>query len=506
MGLPLHLWKLKEEILGHARDYGLDPFGTVFEMVDYRTINEIASLGGFAVRYPHWRFGMEYERMSKSDTYGLHKIYEMVINNDPCYAYLQEGNTLVDQKLIFAHVYGHSDFFKNNMWFAHTNRKMMDEMANHAARVRTYIDRHGLLKVERFLDRCLSIDNLLDPFHPELSRPTQQADEDEEVDSADEPPRVAGPSYMDKYLNPEAYIEEQRQRITQERKALKRIPPRPERDVMGFLLEYAPLESWERTLLALVREEALYFSPQGMTKIMNEGWASYWHSKIMTERALDSSEMVDFADRHSGAMATSGRNLNPYKLGIELFRDIEDRWNKGRFGKEWEECDDLREKNAWDRGMDLGREKIFEVRRVYNDVSFIDEFFTAEFCVSNKLFTWAWKERSGEIILDSRDFRKIKHELLEQLTNFGQPVIEVVDANHGNRGELKLRQRDEDRDLDLGYAEDVLSNLAALWKRPVGILTHKDGKEQVWTHDGKTFDPSVSPDEAHGKVTDDPRR
>ncbi|MFH1529541.1 MAG: SpoVR family protein [Pseudomonadota bacterium] len=485
MGLPLHLWKTKEEILGHARDYGLDPFETIFEMVDYKTINEIASLGGFPVRYPHWRFGMEYERMSKSDKYGLHKIYEMVINNDPCYAYLQEGNTLIDQKLVIAHVYGHSDFFKNNMWFSHTDRKMMDEMANHAARVRTYVDRHGLQRVESFLDRCLSIDNLVDPYHPELPGHAMGGEDDK--DEVIEPRRIAGPSYMEKYLNPAGYMEEQRQRITAERRALKKIPARPERDVMGFLLEYAPLEAWERNLLKLVREEALYFSPQGMTKIMNEGWASYWHSKIMTERAMDDSEFVDFADRHSGTMAMSGRNLNPYKLGLELLRDIEERWDKGRFGKEWEECDDLREKNVWDRETGLGKEKIFEVRRVYNDVSFIDEFLTAEFCVRHRFFTWAWKEHRGEIVLDSRDFAQIKEQLLVQLTNFGQPVIEVVDANHGNRGELMLRHRDRSRDLDQAYARDVLKNVAALWKRPVGILTEREGKEEAWLHDGETF-------------------
>jgi len=486
MGLPLHLWKIKEEILGHARDYGLQPYETIFEMVDYKTINEIASLGGFPVRYPHWRFGMEYERMSKSDIYGLHKIYEMVINNDPCYAYLQEGNTLLDQKLVIAHVFGHSDFFRNNMWFAHTDRKMIDEMANHAARVRTYIDRLGLRKVERFLDRCLSIDNLVDPYHPELAvRPTAGSDDDQEPV---EPSRIAGPSYMEKYLNPAEYIDEQQERITRERAALKKIPARPERDVMGFLAEYAPLEPWERNLLSMVREEALYFSPQGMTKIINEGWASYWHSKIMTEKAMGPSEFVDFADRHSGTMAMSGQNLNPYKLGLELLRDIEERWDKGRFGKDWEECDDLREKHIWDRDLGLGIEKIFEVRRVYNDVSFIDEFLTAEFCIRHKLFTWAWKERRGEIVLDSREFDKVKSQLLRQLTNFGQPVIDVVDANHGNRGELMLRHRDRERALDQGYAQDVLSNIVALWKRPVGIVTERDGKEETWTHDGDIFD------------------
>ena len=125
-------------------------------MCDYEQMNQIAAYGGFPQRYPHWRFGSEYETLRKRHHYGLGRIYEMVINNDPCYAYLQESNQLVDQKLVIAHVYGHCDFFKNNLWFSQTNRKMMDEMANHATHVRKHIEKHGYDTVEKFLDVCLS--------------------------------------------------------------------------------------------------------------------------------------------------------------------------------------------------------------------------------------------------------------------------------------------------------------------------------------------------------------
>jgi signal transduction histidine kinase len=108
-------------------------------------MNEVAAYGGFPTRYPHWRYGMEYEHLSKSYEYGLSKIYEMVINNNPSYAYLLEGNSLTDQKLVMAHVYGHCDFFKNNAYFGHTTRKMMDEIANHAARIRRYVARMNRL-------------------------------------------------------------------------------------------------------------------------------------------------------------------------------------------------------------------------------------------------------------------------------------------------------------------------------------------------------------------------
>ena len=124
---PKVLAEQAELIRKYAEREGLDFFETRFEMLDYNQINQIAAYCGFPQRYPHWRFGMEYERLRKQHSYGLGKIYEMVINNDPCYAYLLADNALVDQKIVMAHVYGHCDFFKNNTWFKHTNRKMIDE-------------------------------------------------------------------------------------------------------------------------------------------------------------------------------------------------------------------------------------------------------------------------------------------------------------------------------------------------------------------------------------------
>src|ERR1043165_1166843 len=156
--LPPELAALQCEIEEYARGHGLDFFPTIFEYIDADQLNAIAAKGGFPVRYPHWRFGMEYERLSKGYHHGLQKIYEMVINNDPCYAYLMTNNDLVDQKLVMAHVYGHCDFFKNNLYFAHTSRKMMDEMANHGARIRDYVEKYGEDEVESFMDRCMSID------------------------------------------------------------------------------------------------------------------------------------------------------------------------------------------------------------------------------------------------------------------------------------------------------------------------------------------------------------
>src|SRR6476619_7035764 len=168
--LPPDLRALKEEIEGYARGYGLDFFEQIFEVIDAEDLNEIAAYGGFPTRYPHWSFGMSFEELKKGYDYGLSKIYEMVINNDPCYAYLMRCNHTVDQKLVMAHVYGHCDFFKNNAFFGHTNRKMMDEMANHGVRMRHYVEKHGEDDVEAFVDKCMSIDDLIDIHSTAIKR------------------------------------------------------------------------------------------------------------------------------------------------------------------------------------------------------------------------------------------------------------------------------------------------------------------------------------------------
>src|SRR5215831_1963200 len=170
MNLPGEIDRARRRIETYAREYGLDFYDVEFEVLDYDQLNEIASYGGFPTRYPHWRFGMEYQELAKSYTYGLAKIYELVINNNPVYAYLMKSNGPTEQKLVMAHVFGHADFFKNNLWFSKTNRRMIDEMANHATRVRSYIDRYGVETVEDFIDACLSLENLIDPHAEFIER------------------------------------------------------------------------------------------------------------------------------------------------------------------------------------------------------------------------------------------------------------------------------------------------------------------------------------------------
>ena len=470
MTIPLDLARIQETIEGYARDYGLDFLEIHYQMLDYKMINLVAAYDGFPTRYPHWRFGMEYERMSKSFAYGLHRIYEMVINTDPVYAYLLQSNLPVDQKLVMAHVCGHADFFKNNMWFAHTNRKMLDEVANHASRLRRYIGRYGLEAVENFLDACLSLDNLIDIHAPGIRRRPRFVDPNDEEDSLPVH-RIKAKEYMDEYINPPEFLASQQEKREQERERRKNFPEQPERDVLLFLMEHAPLENWQRDVLAIVREEAYYFAPQRQSKIMNEGWASFWHSTIMTQKALEPDELIDYAEHHSGTVAAHNGRLNPYRLGLLLLKDIEDRWNRGAFGPEYEQCDDYTARQNWDKKLGLGRQKLFEIRRIYNDVGFIDAFLTEDFVRQHKLFSYDYNKLTNLYEISSRDFQEIKRKLLFQLTNFGQPLIDVVEANMGNRGELLLRHRHEGIDLDVPFAEETLKNLYLIWGRPVHLET-----------------------------------
>ncbi|MCL2330109.1 MAG: SpoVR family protein [Phycisphaerae bacterium] len=497
--LPKEVAEQVDLIAGYARDEGLDFYETMFELLDFDHINQIAAYGGFPQRYPHWRFGMEYERLRKSHTYGLGKIYEMVINNDPCYAYLLDDNTLVDHKTVIAHVYGHCDFFKNNTWFSHSNRHMMNEMANHSTRIRRYIDRYGFDQVEQFLDDCLSIEDLIDPHSMFMRRgtyeqqsaqlwPTQHVEHDVV--------RYPAKRYMERFINPPEELSKERERLRRDQaKDKKAEPGKPARDILLYLLENAPLEDWQADILAIVREEAYYYAPQGQTKIMNEGWATYWHSTMMTRYCLRDHELITYCDHHSGTVATSPGRLNPYKLGLELFRDIEERWDLGRYGKEYESLDDIEARRNWNKDRkrphfvkgreSAGREKIFEVRRIYNDVTFVDEFLTPELIDRLNLYHYRYDPNTRRMVVVNRDVTKIKQQLLFSLSNHGRPYLYVVDSNYANRGELYIAHQHTGVDLQIKYAVETLKKVHRIWQRPVHLQSRIDDEMVLFSYNGR---------------------
>ncbi len=432
-------------IEGVARDAGLDFFDIHFEMLDAKDVNAIASYGGFPVRYPSWRFGMEYERMEKGRKYGLSRIYELVINNDPAVAYLVRTNSGVEQKLVMAHVCGHADFFRHNVWFAPTDRKMLDRMADHGARLRGLIDDLGQDKVEIFLDRALSIDSLLDPFLPLADH--LQKKRNSEPGSSNE---IHARPTLDQVLAAPA------------RREGTSSPPTY--DVIGFLAERAPLAPWQQEILRIVRAEAYYFAPQRMTRIMNEGWASFWHSRILTGGVLDASELVDFADCHSGATAAVPGQLNPYKLGIDLYRTAEE------------------------RGMDL-----FRLRRVHNDASFVDALVDEEFAEKSELFVYGKNGRTGRTEVLERSFREVKEKLLQELAWGGLPQIELTADDFEGRGELNLVHHHDGRDLELSSAGETLKGIAEVWGAPAHLVTQEEGQGRRLTSDGKLVKVADAP-------------
>jgi stage V sporulation protein R len=430
--LPQELAACREDIEARARDAGLDFFDLIFEMLDARDVNALAAYGGFPVRYPSWRFGMEYERMQKGYEWGLSKIYELVINNDPTYAYLVRANTPMEQKLVMAHVFGHADFFKHNVWFSPTDRQMVDTMGRHASRVRELIDARGQERVDRLLDSALSLDNLVDPFEPlrEHLRGNRGT--------------LTGPSIAERAATAFAAVAQAHPAAGQQP---DRRPPvaLPTCDVLGFLAERGRLEEWERDVLRMVRTEALYFVPQRQTRVMNEGWASFWHSRLLTGGILDASEVVDFADCHSGATATQPGRVNPYKLGIELFRHAER------------------------TGLD-----IFGLRATHNDVSFIDALIDEEFAERHGMFVYETNPRTGRQEIADRNWKRVQDHLLADMAWGGVPQIDVVEEDE--YGALQLQHRHKGRDLQLDHAGRTLAHVSTLWGGPAHLLTEEGGE------------------------------
>lgn len=476
--IPEEYKKIQDMVFGYVSTTNLNPFRVYFELIPSEDMNSIASYIGFPNRYPHWRFGMEYERNSKMNSYGLQHIYELVINNDPSYAYLVEGSDIATLKTVMAHVYAHSDFFRNNYAFKQTNRKMLDKMGDHATIIRKIIDIQGIEKVESFIDSCLMIEDLIDSNYPFMLKKSDREPIFEKIEKAQEIPRLKAKEYMQPFINPPEFLEAQKKKMDEAKKKEKEKVPEPNKNIMVFLLENAPLEPWEAKILSIMIEEAYYFLPQKQTKIMNEGWATYWHSKLMTEYLLrpenvsSLDELLSYADQHSKIIQPYKNSINPYRLGLELFKDIEYRWNTGRHGKAFEECESMEKKSRWNTKEGKGLEKIFLVRSCYNDLTFIDEFFTPEFAEENKYFVHASDEEGGRTII-SREFKEIKDVLLNSLTNMGLPLIYVIDSNFKNRNELQLYHKWTGIELRSDFAETTLKSIAKIWKRPVCIETIK---------------------------------
>jgi stage V sporulation protein R len=433
------LEKWNERIEGIARSFGLDYYEQEFEIIGYKEMLGYEAYVGMPSRYPHWSFGKAYERNRTLYQYNLTGLpYEMVINSNPCLAYLMHENTLLLQILTIAHVYGHNDFFKNNRLFKEgTDAEATIRMfKTHADRIRGYINDPsiGYSSVEKILDAAHALKLQIS--------------------------RVAGEKKISDYEFKRRKLEEYKEKSSQRNilepyikpdpPDLSKVPLQPEDDLLYFLIHHGRLTEWEKDILEIVREEALYFIPQIETKIMNEGWASYWHYNILKELQLPDELYLEFIKRHNDVIAPLRGRLNPYFLGFKMFEDLEKRY---------------------------GRKKIFEVRALERDESFLRRYLTQELCDELHLFKYTKKDNDYIVddVPDEEGWTNIRDTLCSSCGMGMVPMIQAVDVSK-KENILHLEHVYDGRELNLQYAESTLKYVADLWESAVQLKTLVNGK------------------------------
>ncbi|MEF8906399.1 MAG: SpoVR family protein [Haloarculaceae archaeon] len=327
-----------DEAANLAEKLGLDPFRVNYWVVDYDDMNELIAYGGFQKRYPHWRWGMQYDRQQKQGQFLGGKAFEIVNNDNPAHAFLQVSNALADQKAVITHVEAHSDFFANNQWFGlfADDPDATAMLARHADTIREYMQDPDIERadVEKWVDHILCLEDNIDqhrPYEPvdthqETSEfePEEIDDQLEELNISDE---VRQQVFDDEWLEAQGDDE-----------GAANFPAEPEPDILAFLRKHGrqydaeagkavEMEEWQREILEILRAEAYYFAAQKMTKVMNEGWASYVESLMMAdENFAGADEFLTYADHMSQVLGSPG--LNPYKLGLELWQYVENTTNR----------------------------------------------------------------------------------------------------------------------------------------------------------------------------------
>lgn len=405
-----------DTIEGRAREFGLAGHPQEFTIVSEERSKELLAYTGIVPRYTHWSFGKAYDRFETFYKYGVisHLPYEMVINSSPCEAFLLEGNSPTVQLMVIAHVYAHNDFFKNNVFFSETHPQEERELfSDHADYVGKLIERYGLKKIEDALTAAHGI------RAQRLSLPGSEGHQ-------------SG-------LNLIRFLLEECPRLT-----------RPERDV-----------------LRIVDEEWEYFVPQVETKIMNEGWAAYWHTKIIESLDLPASFMLDFITENANiAFAIPMGGMNPYNIGMTMFRDIEANWDRMKRGES-------RRGEKWD-GLS-GQEKIFEVRGIHKDNTFVENYLTIDAARACHLVKYDESdEREVVAVSDEEGFEEVRDAFSRQVGSRLFPIVRALDPNYRGKSELLSGHEFDGRHLDLEYLKKTLEHLYAFWKEPVYLETVKD--------------------------------
>jgi stage V sporulation protein R len=472
-------WDIKDleywdaAIRERVAEFGLDCYPQEFEVCDHGQMLGYTAYHGMPAHYPHWSYGKSYEKTKTMYDHGVVGLpYELVINSHPCLAYLMRDNTLCLQILTIAHVYGHNDFFKNNFMFTSATRadQMLGQFKARADRIRDYVEDPsiGLERVESLLDaaHALSMNCRRNPAIRKLS-PAEQRQR--RLEAAE--PRI---DPFARVHRPPEYVEPD----------LRKVPLEPEEDILLFIRDHnRHLQLWEQDVLTIVHEEAAYFLPQIETKIMNEGWASYWHHQIMNRLDLPQEIHMEFLIRHNQVLSPHPAGINPYHLGFKVWHDIERRFNEPTKA----------ELEAYGAPNKTGREKIFEVRETDRDASFLRRFLTQD--LMRELDLFEFEPRGDNLVVTKVSgedgWREVKETLIRTVGMNAQPVIRIYDADYGNNRALYLKHEHDGRDLHIGYAEKTLGHLHQLWSHRVLLETLMKGKKTLLSYGDHGFDAKL---------------
>ena len=472
-------WDIKDleywdaAIREHVADFGLDCYEQEFEVCDHGQMLGYMAYHGMPAHYPHWSFGKSYEKTKTLYDHGATGLpYEMVINSDPCLGYLMTDNSLCLQILTIAHVYGHNDFFKNNFTFTSATQasETLAKFKTAADRVRNYTEDPsiGIDKVESILDaaHALSMNCNRNAGIRRLKPEEQRRRLVEQATSREDP------------------FEDLKPREDQAELDLRKVPLEPDEDILLFVRDHNPhMMAWQQDLLTIVHDEAMYFLPQIETKIMNEGWASYWHHKIMNSLDLPQDIYMEFLVRHNQVICPHPGGINPYHVGFRVWHDIEQRF------------DDMGANGSTDGGRSAtsGRQKMFEVRESDRDVAFLRRFLTEDLMRDLDIFEFEPKGDNLVVtkVSDEDNWRDVKETLLRSVGVRSHPVIKVCDADYGRNRALYLKHEADDRDLHIGYAEKTLGHLHQLWGHRVLLETVMKGKKTLLSYGEHGFDAKL---------------
>src|SRR5262245_37409987 len=456
-----------ERIVALVERFGLDPYPQEFEMCDHEDMLSYMVYSGMPSHYPHWSYGKGFEKLKTLYEYGVSGLpYEMVINASPSIAYLMRDNSLALHVLTIAHVYGHNDFFKNNFTFRSTRAEYtIETFKSHANRVRHYVEDPsiGLEKVEAVLDAAHAL-SLQCRRNLAIKKPNPAEERQMKLEESN--PRI----------DPFSAVHRRREHIEPD---LNKVPLYPDEDLLIFIRDHnRQFSDWEKDLLTIVHEQAQYFVPQIETKIMNEGWASFWHKRILEALELPQELHLEFIVRHTQVLRPTPGSLNPYHVGMKVWEDIEKRWQSPS-AKDIEEFGP-RTKSA--------TEKLFEVREVERDTSFLRRYLTEDLMRELNLFEF--KPRGNEQVVtrvaDEDNWRQIKETLIQNVGTGSIPVIKVTDSDYLHNRTLLLNHAHDGRDLQLEYAEKTLKYVHQLWGRDVALETLLDNRSTLLSFsDGK---------------------